>query len=294
MGGSGQVPYGGSAWPLPGRIEAENYDRGGEGLAFHDTTAGNSGGEYRADDVDITDNSDGSGGYHLTHVRDGEWCEYTVDVASGVYDIQVRIATPYANKQIRVMLDDMLLGTVNLPKTGSWGSWQTVTLPDIAVPVGGEQILRLECVGGYFFLNWVEFVPVTDPYTAWAESFGLAGSNAVYSANPDGDEFENLAEFALGGNPTNGSDTGYIPSFGISAEGGTNGFEYIYARRREAAAFGLTYSLKSTTNLVSAVWTTNGIAEVGVGNVDEEFEVVTNSLPVLNAGYLRLDITVSE
>src|SRR4029077_18842783 len=33
-----------TGWPIPGKIEAENYDSGGEGLAYHDTTPGNSGG----------------------------------------------------------------------------------------------------------------------------------------------------------------------------------------------------------------------------------------------------------
>ncbi len=48
-----QQPYGGVPWPIPGTIEAENYDLGGEGVAYHDATAGNSGGLYRTDDVDI-------------------------------------------------------------------------------------------------------------------------------------------------------------------------------------------------------------------------------------------------
>ncbi len=32
---------------IPGRIQAEDYNTGGEGVAYHDTTAGNSGGAYR-------------------------------------------------------------------------------------------------------------------------------------------------------------------------------------------------------------------------------------------------------
>jgi|GEM_PF-245363 len=41
------IPYGGTAWPLQGRIEAENFDNGGEGVTWHDFTAGNEGGQYR-------------------------------------------------------------------------------------------------------------------------------------------------------------------------------------------------------------------------------------------------------
>jgi hypothetical protein len=52
--GVASTPYGAVAAVLPGTIEAENFDNGGEGIAFHDLTAGNSGGAYRATDADTT------------------------------------------------------------------------------------------------------------------------------------------------------------------------------------------------------------------------------------------------
>ena len=39
--------------PVPGRIEAEDYDTNGPGISYYDTTPGNSGAAYRNDDVDI-------------------------------------------------------------------------------------------------------------------------------------------------------------------------------------------------------------------------------------------------
>lgn len=45
-------PYLGTVATIPGTIEAEAFDYGGEGVGYHDTTPGNSGGvsggEYRA------------------------------------------------------------------------------------------------------------------------------------------------------------------------------------------------------------------------------------------------------
>ena len=35
-----RTPFSGTPIALPGTIEAENYDKGGEGVAYHDTTAG--------------------------------------------------------------------------------------------------------------------------------------------------------------------------------------------------------------------------------------------------------------
>ena len=56
----GSKPYGGGGpWPLPGTLTAANFDDGGEGVAYHDTTAGNTGGQYRTTDVDIQASSEG-------------------------------------------------------------------------------------------------------------------------------------------------------------------------------------------------------------------------------------------
>ena len=48
----GQAPYNGTAAAIPGIIEAENYDEGGEGIAYHDNDPGNTGNVYRLDEGD--------------------------------------------------------------------------------------------------------------------------------------------------------------------------------------------------------------------------------------------------
>ena len=40
------LPYGGTAAQAPGQIEAELFDAGGEGVAYHDTTSGSHGQDY--------------------------------------------------------------------------------------------------------------------------------------------------------------------------------------------------------------------------------------------------------
>ena len=57
--------FGGTPAAVPGLIEVENFDNGGEGIVYHDTTAGNSGGRYRTSDVDIEATIDVGGGYNL-------------------------------------------------------------------------------------------------------------------------------------------------------------------------------------------------------------------------------------
>ena len=56
------TPFG-TAAAIPGVVEAENFDEGGEGIAYHDLTMGNTPGKYRQTDVDVETTSDVGGGY---------------------------------------------------------------------------------------------------------------------------------------------------------------------------------------------------------------------------------------
>ena len=49
-GGSSGSAYEGSAAAIPGTIEVERFDYGGEGIAYSDTDAGNNGGVRRWQD----------------------------------------------------------------------------------------------------------------------------------------------------------------------------------------------------------------------------------------------------
>src|SRR3954447_25556980 len=66
--------------PVPGRIEAENYDTSGPSVSYFDLTPGNSGGVYRTDDVDIEATQDSGGGYDVGWISSGEWLNYTLNV----------------------------------------------------------------------------------------------------------------------------------------------------------------------------------------------------------------------
>src|SRR5262249_10834170 len=122
------VPYG-AVPSLPARIEAENYDKGGEGVSYHDTTAGNSGNVDRTDDVDIEATTDAGGGYNIGWAAAGEWLEYTVNVgATGTFDLDLRVAATSATQTVRVLVDGVdKTGTMNVPNTGNYQTFQTIT-----------------------------------------------------------------------------------------------------------------------------------------------------------------------
>ncbi len=183
------TPYWGTPVSLPGLIEAEEYDIGLEGFAYHDTTAGNSGGLFRTDDVDIEARD---GGYNVGWIADGEWLEYTVNATTGTYDLTARVASEYSDSSFNVFLDDTQIATVNVPNTTDWGIFDDVTVPDIFITGADDVILRLEfsCPTGGQNVNWIEFTaipstpysgtPISLPGKLQAEEYDLGGEGIAY------------------------------------------------------------------------------------------------------------------
>ncbi len=163
-GGSGstQSPYGGTPWSVPGRIEAENYDLGGQDIAFNDLSPANEGRSYRTDAVDIEPCSEG--GYNVGWVKTGEWLEYTIDVsASKTYTLECRVAAITPGKQLHVEVDGQnVSGAINIPNTGGWQNWQTVSA---TVPLNaGVQVMRVVMDTDDLNLNVMTFREnTTDP-----------------------------------------------------------------------------------------------------------------------------------
>jgi PKD repeat protein len=147
------APFNGSH-QVPGVLQAEDYDLGGEGVAYHDTTAGNQGGAYRSDDVDIEQIQ--AGGDAVAYVRDGEWLEYTLNVASsGPYTATFRTAAWSSGKAIRIFADDREVGTVQVPNTG--GSEQYTNVSTTFPLTAGVRHLNLSFVGDGQNLDQVRF-----------------------------------------------------------------------------------------------------------------------------------------
>jgi hypothetical protein len=171
-----QGPYGGSAQHLPGTVEAEAFDVGGEGIAYHDTTDVNYGSYRDSEAVDLETTSDGDG-YNVGWIRDDEWLEYTVSISEGTYDVQFRVASPNSGGQLELTLDDSSLGIVTVPNTGDWQQWTTVTLHGITVSGDGEMTLRIDVPNGGFNLNWIKFV--RNETTATTETTTTAETTAT-------------------------------------------------------------------------------------------------------------------
>ncbi|HEY9046939.1 MAG TPA: glycosyl hydrolase family 18 protein, partial [Ohtaekwangia sp.] len=157
-----QSPYNGTVRNIPGTIEAEHYDLGGEGVAYHDLSAGNSGSAFRSDNVDIEATTDTGGGYNIGWIQAGEWLEYTVQVTTaGVYTVQARVASTSAGKTFHVELDGVnISGTLTVPNTGAWQTWQTVSATTSSL-TAGQKILRIVMDAGDFNINNIVFTTNT-------------------------------------------------------------------------------------------------------------------------------------
>lgn len=140
------------------RIEAEDYDRGGPGVSFSDTTSGNIGSTYRFDDVDVANTTDdGVAAVAIGFTAAGEFTEYSVDTPAGTYDLSFRVANGAATPDgIRVFVDMEDAGMVTVPTTSGFGDYTTVTLADVVIPQDGSSLIRLEYLGANINFNWFE------------------------------------------------------------------------------------------------------------------------------------------
>ena len=148
---------------LPARVEAEDYDTGGSGVAYWDTTAANEGGAYRSDGVDIERLT--SGGYAVCYVREGEWTRYTVESpSSSTYPVELRVSRWYDTpRTVEVFVDSTRQATVMVPKTGSSAVYTTVTTP-VPVPAGRHTI-TLRYHGGSMNIDAITFGSASQPST---------------------------------------------------------------------------------------------------------------------------------
>ena len=159
------TPFTGKPVQLPALIEAENFDRGGEGVAYHDNIAGNAGGQYRTgEDVDIiasTDTVPGTGGFVVNNFETGEWLAYTVNSNGGSFDVTLRAATSpdFPDAAYHIEIDGVnVSGTIVLPDTGGWNNFQWVGLRPVQIPAG-ERVLKIVSERQYFNLNAINVAP---------------------------------------------------------------------------------------------------------------------------------------
>ena len=148
---------------LPGTLQTEYYDKGGEGAAYHDNDAQNQGdANYRASEgVDIVN---GNNGRALGYTSTGEWVEYTIDVQeAGNYSFKATVSSGVNNSGFSINLNKngkiTKLADIRVPQTGN-NSWDTYRVVEgtLSQPLeAGEQILRIVITGSNCNIDKIQF-----------------------------------------------------------------------------------------------------------------------------------------
>ena len=163
-----QKPFGGTAWAIPGMIQAEDFDEPGTGRGagvdsysendIEDHGIENGGTSYReGTGVDIYEKATG---HIVGYNQAGEWLEYTVNVAKkGDYTVYASVATDNETAGFSLSVDGE--SVAEIPVSGS--SWDefvkvkaNVTLP------AGEHVLRLTVTGDWFDIDYIQFAEGKD------------------------------------------------------------------------------------------------------------------------------------
>ncbi|WMW82180.1 carbohydrate-binding protein [Undibacterium cyanobacteriorum] len=129
---------------LPGTVEAEGY--------------------CSMSGVQTETTSDGGGGQNVGYIDSGDWMSYSVDVpAAGAYKVSYRVASPNSTGvlQLEQAGGSPVYGSVNVPYTGGWQTWTTVS--HTVNLAAGKQNLGVSAKTGGFNLNWIKFEPSTPP-----------------------------------------------------------------------------------------------------------------------------------
>ncbi len=117
--------------------------------------------------------------------------------------------------------------------------------------------------------------PATASYETWATENFLAGDDALELADPNDNGISNLMEYALGGNPTDGSTgTGILPSLQMVAGHATLSFNRLLDRTDLTLTVQVSPDLLAWTGMArsiaggdfSALVAGTGIVETGTGN----------------------------
>ena len=173
-----QAPYKGVASVLPGAVEMENYDEGGEGMAFHDSDEKNEGDGYRNEGVDIEEFSKGE--YAIGWTKKGEWLEYTLEVKyDDEYTWTAYAASGSDGSSFKLYIDEKAISeAISVKNSGDWKTFREYTGKTGELEKG-KHILKVSIEADYVNIDKVEFKAVNE-HTDGVEDILVQGAEQTY------------------------------------------------------------------------------------------------------------------
>ena len=149
---------------IPGFIQAEDFDKGGEGVSFHDKDSNDEGdANYRTDNEGL-DLVKGNNGTAIGYTAKDEWTEYSVNVTEpGEYSFEA-ICSNGSNSNggfsISLVKGKTVtqIGAVKVTATGGWNTYKTMKGNLTKKLAEGEQILRFTITDGNCNIDKVKFI----------------------------------------------------------------------------------------------------------------------------------------
>ena len=147
-----RIPY--KSITIPGTFQAEDFDKGGDGLTFHDSDATNEGDSNYRSDGEGVDFVKGNGGVVIGYTAANEWLEYSVNATvTGQYACEATVSSGTTGSGFTLGLVEngkvTSLCKIDVPQTGnsSWDTYKTVTANISKEITEGEHILRITING---------------------------------------------------------------------------------------------------------------------------------------------------
>jgi hypothetical protein len=150
-----QKPYQ-DAINIPGLLEGEHYDLGGNGNAYKDSDNENEGdAKFRIDEgVDIVK---GGTGMAIGYTTSSEWLEYTINVEkTGTYDLTANASNGGGEIKFDVYVDDAKVASFTGDKTGSWDTYTALTTTSKEIKEG-KHILKVKFESNNNNLDYIKF-----------------------------------------------------------------------------------------------------------------------------------------
>lgn len=156
--GCTKTTYGDTPIELPGVLELEYFDKGGQDVSYYDSTPDtNTGAAFRPyDAVDISADTEESSNLLITELTDGEWTEYTVNVSEGgYYEAELRIKANGNPGRVDLLKGEERLAAFNRI-TQECGIYHCKSRTAVLLEAG-EQVLRVRTVSDVGSLDQITF-----------------------------------------------------------------------------------------------------------------------------------------
>ena len=149
---------------IPGTLQAEDFDKGGEGLTYHDDSRVEGDASYYRSDNSGVDIVEGNYSFAIGYTNSGEWLEYTVNVTEpGLYSYEAYVSSGIDNSSFTMSLlsDDGLIDltdVIAVPKTGSdWNTYKAIGGQLNTKLKAGKNIIRISITGSSCNIDKIVF-----------------------------------------------------------------------------------------------------------------------------------------